>query len=77
MSEINHSLYHDFPEHRERIHHLKLSDENFARMATEYHQIDHSIRGLENRGIATSNEQFEQMKRRRLVLKDQLYRMLQ
>lgn len=77
MSEINHSLYNDFPQHRERIHQLKLSDENFARMATEYHQIDHSIRGLESRGISTSNEQFEKMKLRRLALKDRLYQMIQ
>ncbi|MCV6589616.1 MAG: YdcH family protein [Marinobacterium sp.] len=46
-------------------------------MATEYHQIDHSIRGQEHRGIVTSDEQFERMKHRRLKLKDRLYQMLQ
>jgi len=77
MSELNHSLYHDFPEYRERIHQLKLSDENFARMATEYHQLDHSIRGLETRGVPTTNETFDQLKLRRLQLKDRLFEMLQ
>ncbi len=77
MSAPNHSLYHDFPEHRDRIQQLKLSDEDFARMATEYHQIDHSIRGLESRGVPTSNDNFEQLKRRRLQLKDRLFQMLQ
>ncbi|MBY4675609.1 YdcH family protein [Marinobacterium arenosum] len=77
MSELSHSLYNDFPQYRERIQQLKHSNEEFARMAAEYHRIDHSIRGLETRGVPTSNDSFEQMKRRRVQLKDALFQMLQ
>jgi uncharacterized protein len=77
MSDLNHSLYNDFPQYKDRIQQLKLEDENFARLANEYHKLDHSVRGLENRNVPTSDEIFEQMKLRRLQLKDQILRMLE
>lgn len=76
MSDLNHSLYADFPHHRERIHDLKQNDSEFARLASEYHQVDHTVRGLEARDIPTSDQHFEQMKVQRLRLKDELYRRL-
>ena len=77
MSDLNHSLYHDFPQHQERINRLKLEHEEFARMASEYHKLDHTVRGLEMRGVPTTDDNYEQMKFRRVQLKDELYRMLQ
>lgn len=76
MSDLDHSLYHDFPEHHQRINQLKLEDEEFARLATEYHKLDHSVRGLEARDVPTSDDYFERLKLRRLQLKDELYRKL-
>lgn len=77
MSDFNHSLYTDFPQHADRIRQLKQEDETFARLASEYHKLDHSVRGLEMRDIPTSDQTFEQMKLRRLQLKDQIVRMLE
>lgn len=77
MSEISHSLYDDFPEHRERINQLKLENQEFARMAWEYHKIDHRVRGLEMNDVPASDQTFAEMKLKRLHLKDELYRMLQ
>jgi uncharacterized protein YdcH (DUF465 family) len=77
MSEINHSLYNDFPKYRERINQLKLENEEFARMAAEYHKIDHQVRGLEMNDIPVADHTFEELKYKRLNLKDKLYRMLQ
>lgn len=76
MSDLNHSLYHDFPEHRETIQTLKREDPEFARLANEYHDLDHTVRGLESRDIPTSDQHFEELKLRRLKLKDELYRRL-
>ena len=76
MKEIRHSLYDDFPNYRERINQLKLEDEKFARMASEYHKIDHRVRGLEMNDIPASDQAFEELKLKRLHLKDELYRML-
>ena len=77
MSELNHSLYHDFPKYRDRINQLKLESEDFARMASEYHKIDHRVRGLEMSGIPVPDEALEELKYKRLHLKDLLFRMLQ
>ena len=77
MSEIeNHSLINEFPEDRELIHQLKTENPKFARMASEYHDLDHQVRGLESRSIPTSDDNFENLKKRRLLLKDELYAML-
>ncbi|UTW10992.1 YdcH family protein [Marinobacterium rhizophilum] len=77
MSDLNHSLYEDFPQHAARIRQLKEENETFARLASEYHKLDHSVRGLEMRNVPTTDDNFEQMKRRRVQLKDQILKMLQ
>ncbi|WP_027857309.1 YdcH family protein [Marinobacterium jannaschii] len=76
MSDLNHSLYADFPEHRERIHQLKQENEEFARLAAEYHKIDHNVRGLENAHVPTTDQRYEELKLRRVQLKDTLFRMI-
>ena len=77
MSELRHSLYDDFPKYRERINQLKLESEDFVRIAAEYDKLDHRIRGLEMSGIPVADETFEELKYKRLHLKDQLFSMLQ
>ena len=77
MSELRHSLYDDFPKYHDRINQLKLENEDFVRMAAEYHKIDHRVRGLEMSGIPVADETLEELKYKRLHLKDQLFRMLQ
>jgi len=76
MRELSHSLYDDFPEYRERIRQLKRNDEDFARLASEYHRIDREVRGLEMNDIPVSDQTFELLKFKRLHLKDKLYRLL-
>ena len=71
-----HDLIHELPEHRERIHQLKVSDEHFARLFDEYHELDHQILRMEE-GIETpSDDVLEELKKKRLYLKDQLYSMI-
>lgn len=77
MSERSHSLYDDFPEYHQLINQLKLENEDFARMATEYHKLDHSVRGLESRNVPVEDHVFEELKIKRVYLKDELYHMLQ
>ncbi|MEZ5542165.1 MAG: DUF465 domain-containing protein [Pseudomonadota bacterium] len=71
-----HDLLHEFPEHRERIHVLKLSDEHFARLFNEYHDLDHEIRRIEEGVETPSDEYLEGLKLRRLQHKDDLYQMI-
>ncbi len=69
----NHNLDNEFPESIELIQQLKRDDPQFAQMASEYHALDHKVRGLEMCDIPTSDENYEDLKKRRLYLKDQLY----
>ena len=71
-----HDLIHEFPEYKDKIHELKLSDEHFARLFVEYHELDHEVRRIEEGVETTSDEYLEERKKQRLNLKDQLFEML-
>ncbi|MEX2367669.1 MAG: DUF465 domain-containing protein [Pseudohongiellaceae bacterium] len=71
-----HDLIHEFPEHKERIHELKVSDAHFARLFDEYHEIEHEVRRIEEGNETPSDEYTEELKMRRLKLKDELLALL-
>lgn len=72
-----HALVQELPEHREKIHELKMNNAHFARLFDEYHEIDHEIVRIED-GVEVSDDAYiEQRKRERLKLKDELFHMLQ
>ncbi|GLT22864.1 MULTISPECIES: YdcH family protein [Zoogloea] len=71
-----HDLHHEFPEYRDQIHALKVSNGHFARLFDEYHDVNrHVVRVEVNAELATDFE-LEDLKKRRLRLKDELYEML-
>lgn len=72
----NHSLANEFPEHKERIHELKISDMHFLRLFNEYHDVDKEVHHFESGAEATSDEHLETLKVKRLHLKDQLFALL-
>ena len=72
----HHNLVHEFPEFREQIHELKVSDGHFARLFDESPRLDRRIRRIEQQVEAVPEEYAESLKKRRLWLKDELYRML-
>lgn len=72
-----HDLVHELPEHREAIHHLKMTNQHFARLFDEYHEVDHEVHRIETGVENTSDDYLEQRKKIRLHLKDQLYQMIQ
>ena len=68
-----HDLVSELPEHRERILELKATDEQFGKLYDEYHELDNEIWSMEE-GIETpSDEVLEELKKKRLYLKDQLF----
>lgn len=71
-----HDLVHEFPEFRNKIHHLKMSDQHFARLFAKYHDKDHEVHRIETGAEAASDEHLELCKKERLNLKDQLHAML-
>jgi uncharacterized protein YdcH (DUF465 family) len=76
MLHEKHDLVHEFPEHKDRIHELKMSDEKFAAMFDRYHELDHEIHRIETGVENSSDEYIEQQKKERLLLKDQLYEII-
>lgn len=76
MSVEHHDLIHEFPELKERIHELKVGDTHFRNMFDEYHSLTRNIEKMEDEVTPVSTRTEEEAKKRRLHLKDQLYRML-
>jgi hypothetical protein len=77
MNVDHHDLHHEFPEYAEAIHSLKASNTRFARLFDEYNALTAQIEALEDNGAPVADTALEEMKRRRLKLKDDLYGMLQ
>ena len=71
-----HDLIHELPEHRDTIHELKMSNPHFAKLFEEYHDVDHEVHRIETGVENTSDEYLDERKKRRLYLKDELYRMI-
>ncbi|HDP89901.1 MAG TPA: DUF465 domain-containing protein [Thioalkalivibrio sp.] len=72
----HHDLLHEFPEHKDRIHELKTADTHFARLFDEYHEVDRELRRVQQEIETPSDEFVEDLKKKRLHLKDQLYAMI-
>ena len=71
-----HDLVSELPEHRERILELKATNSQFGKLYDEYHELDNEIWSMEE-GIETpSDEVLEELKKKRLYLKDQLFSMI-
>ncbi|MFK5915119.1 MAG: YdcH family protein [Woeseiaceae bacterium] len=76
MLNEKHDLIHEFPEHKEAIHNLKMNNNHFARLFDEYHELDHEIHRIET-GIETPSDDYtEEKKKQRLQHKDQLLQMI-
>jgi uncharacterized protein YdcH (DUF465 family) len=72
----NHSLMNEFPEHKKTIHKLKLNNHHFAKLFDEYHLADKEIHHIEEGVENTSDTYLENLKKKRLHLKDELYGMI-
>lgn len=71
-----HDLIHEFPEHKDKIHDLKMNNTHFARLFDEYHEVEHEVRRIEEGNENTSDEYLEERKKVRLSLKDELFEII-
>ncbi len=76
MSIEHHDLVHEFPEHKARIHQLKVENAHFAKLFDQYHDLTKRIEALEGQGIPVTDETIVEMKKQRVRLKDELYALL-
>jgi uncharacterized protein len=71
--DLHHPLVKEFPEHRESIKQLRASDDSFRKMYEEYHSVDESICRIEEEVDFATDQETEELKMRRVWLKDNLY----
>lgn len=69
-----HAIHEEFPNDADRIHELKLSDAHFARLLTEYDEVNDQVNGAESRQTPMSHEAHAELRKRRSALKDQIAR---
>lgn len=76
MSHVPHELAAEFPELKDRIHELKTSDNHFSKLFDDYHVVNREVHRAESAGLNVSDEHYEELKKQRMLLKDELYGML-
>jgi uncharacterized protein YdcH (DUF465 family) len=76
MDLLNHDLAHEFPEHLEKMRALKINDAHFARLFTEYDEANHAIARYELGAAVISDDALEELKKKRLKTKDEIYQRL-
>lgn len=73
----HHDLVRELPEYRDKIHEMKMENGHFSRLFDEYHDVDREVRRIEQEIETPSDEYTEELKKKRLFIKDQLFSMLQ
>ena len=72
----NHELHGEFPQYSDLIDQLAEADTHFRQLLNEYASLDREIMRLEKRESLVEDTTFQQMKKQRAHLKDQLYGLL-
>jgi uncharacterized protein YdcH (DUF465 family)/mannose-6-phosphate isomerase-like protein (cupin superfamily) len=70
------NLAQEFPELKARIRELKLESPAFRSLYAEYQAVDNEVYRIEQEIETPSDDYTEELKRRRVLLKDRLYGML-
>jgi uncharacterized protein len=76
MSNTPNDLAEDFPDRIDRIRQLKTSNNHFSRLYDEYNELNRTIHRVETRVEPTTEDVEEDLKRRRVQLKDEIAAML-
>ncbi len=76
MTHVPHELAEEFPELKDKIHELKVSNAHFHKLSEEYHALNREIHRVEAAGVNITDEHAEDLKKKRLLLKDQIFELL-
>jgi hypothetical protein len=76
MSNTPHEIHDEFPEYAGKLHTLKVSDEHFADLLEDYRDVNRAIHRAETEVEPVGDAHMEDMRKRRMVLKDEIYGML-
>ncbi len=76
MQVEHHDLHLEFPEYLDSIRALKVGNEEFGRLYDEYQELTREVERLEEEDLPVDDFTIENMKKQRVWLKDQMYRIL-
>lgn len=76
MPLTHHPLTKEFPEHKDKIHQLKLDDKHFSNMMEQYENLDKEVFRIESGEEPTDDSRLEKLKFERVNLKDELYKLI-
>ena len=77
MANTPHELTEEFPAESAKIHALKGANAHFARLVEEYHEVNRAVHAAETRVQPVDGPEEEALRRKRMVLKDEIWKMLQ
>lgn len=72
----NHDIHHEFPNKEELIHKLKTENNHFKKLFDEYHDVNDEVHRIESGAETTVDDVLTDLRKRRLHLKDEIYKML-
>lgn len=73
MSHTPHDLAAEFPEHAQKMHDLRTSDAHFAKLHEAYDAANSAVHLAETDLEPTSDDHLTDLRKTRLMLKDQIY----
>lgn len=73
MTHTPHELADEFPESAAQLQALKTSNAHFTKLFEEYHEVNRQIHRIETRVEPASSEFETALRRKRMVLKDEIY----
>ena len=63
-------------EYRDEIHELKMQNAHFARIFEKHNELDDKVTKAENGDIPMTDMELETLKKEKLLLKDEAYKMI-
>jgi len=76
MTHVPHELHEEFPQDEAVLHRLKVEDAHFNRLAEEYHEVNREIHRIETLVEPASDLRGEDLRKRRMTLKDEIADMI-
>jgi uncharacterized protein YdcH (DUF465 family) len=65
-----------FEDYKEEIAHLKRENPHFAKILEEHRELNELIDRANNKKVNLSDSEIEQLKRKKLLLKDKIYHLI-
>ncbi len=72
MTHTPHELTDEFPHATDRIHALKQQDAHFRKLCDDYHEVNRAIHRAETNAEPTDDFHEEDLRKKRLRLKDEI-----